>query len=503
MHRTRPAGPRKPRRIRLQVEQLEARNVLAPTTALNDLGTGLYMGSEGGLYPNGTDMRPPAVETNAENIASQITPLDMNGNPDPVNGKVVMISIGMSITHLDFNSGPDSFEPRAQADPATNSKLVIVDGAQSGQTIEKWTDPNAGTWKVVDGRLGLAGVVPKQVQVVWLKQIEGTPARLGSFPTWAQTFQRDLETVARNIKTRYPNAKIAYVSSRSHAFTSNPSTASPEPYDFESGYSVKWMIQDQINGTGNLNWNASQGTVVAPFLSWGPYLWANGSTPRSDGFQWVRSDYQADATHPTPSGVHKVADQLLAFFKTDPTATGWYLKPTPAGQGPTVIASANVTSGASGLTVNFTASATAVTGSISQYVWTFDDGDFSYNQNPTKTFYGPGTYHVHLNVFDSSGNWTETTLPITISSGTSPAESVAELPSATTPPSWLARYVTDTGVATPKAIVSMPAVAQSKQVLPVNGAPAANNAPPKTADGASAPATTEEWEGLKDVFGEL
>lgn len=503
MHRTRPAGLRKPRRIRLQVEQLEARNVLAPTTALNDLGTSLYQGYEGGLYPNGTDMRPAAVEANAENVASQITPLDSNGNPNSTTGKIVMISIGMSIAHLDFNSGPDSFEPLAASDAATSSQLVIVDGAQNGKTAGAWVDPNADTWKTVNGRLALQGVTAKQVEVVWVKECEAYPNRYGGFPNSAQFLQSDLESIARNITTNYPNAKIAYYSSRSHAFTQNPATVSPEPWDFETGYSVKWMVEDQINGNGNLNWNQNNGPVVAPFLSWGPYLWANSSSPRSDGFQWVRSDYQADATHPTPSGVHKVADQLLAFFKTDPTTTGWYLKPTAAGQGPTVTASANVTSGAPGLTVNFTASATAVTGTISQYVWTFDDGDFSYSQNPTKTFYGPGTYHVHLNVFDSSGNWTLTTIPITISSGNGPTFSVAAPLGAPAPAAWLARYAAETGISPVRAGATTPAAHRPGQTAAVNVTPAVNHLVQKAVDGASPPAATEEWEGLKDVFGEL
>jgi PKD repeat protein len=410
----------------------------------------------------------------------------------------------MSIAHLDFNSGPDSFEPRAVSDAATSSQLVIVDGAQNGKTANTWVDPNAATWKTVNGRLALQGVTPKQVEVVWVKECEAYPNRYGGFPNSAQYLQSDLESIARNITTNYPNAKIAYYSSRSHAFTQNPATVSPEPWDFETGYSVKWMIEDQINGNGNLNWDPNKGPVQAPFLSWGPYLWANGSSPRSDGFQWVRSDYQADATHPTPSGVHKVADQLLAFFKTDPTTTGWYLKTTPAGQGPTVTASADVTSGAPGLTVNFTASATAVTGTISQYVWTFDDGDFSYNQNPTKTFYGPGTYHVHLNVFDSSGNWTPTTLAITISSGMRPAVSVAALPAATASLAPLGRFVAEPGISSAKTGATTPEADRSMQAVPNSVSTVVNHPVQKDADGASSSAATEEWvEGLKDVFGEL
>jgi hypothetical protein len=67
--------------------------------------------------------------------------------------------------------------------------------------------------------------------------------------------------------------------------------------------------------------------VKAPLLLWGPYLWADGVTPRKgDGLVWERKDLAADGVHPSPSGRQKVADQLLKFFKTDPSARTWFVK---------------------------------------------------------------------------------------------------------------------------------------------------------------------------------
>src|SRR6516165_1872985 len=57
------------RTTHLEVERLESREVLSgtgPSTPLNDLGTGFYNGQEGGLYPNGTDVRPASMEAAAE-----------------------------------------------------------------------------------------------------------------------------------------------------------------------------------------------------------------------------------------------------------------------------------------------------------------------------------------------------------------------------------------------------------------------------------------------------
>src|SRR5260370_828220 len=100
-----------PRATRLQVERLERRDLLSTTLIpLNELGTGTYQGYEGGLYPNGSNTPPAATEASALSLAQQIVPLDAAGNPDPVNGKIVMISIGMSNTNEEFsgqlNIGP-------------------------------------------------------------------------------------------------------------------------------------------------------------------------------------------------------------------------------------------------------------------------------------------------------------------------------------------------------------------------------------------------------------
>jgi lysophospholipase L1-like esterase len=67
--------------------------------------------------------------------------------------------------------------------------------------------------------------------------------------------------------------------------------------------------------------------VKAPLLLWGPYLWADGTTPRkADGLVWERDDLAGDGTHPSQSGRRKVADQLLKFVKTDPLAATWFVK---------------------------------------------------------------------------------------------------------------------------------------------------------------------------------
>jgi len=252
------------------------------------------------------------------------------------------------------------------------------------------------------------------VQVAWMKQLLATAATYGAFPAHAQALQGMLEQIARNTKTLYPNMQLLYISCRSRAYTSDPTTFCPDPYAYETGWSTKWAIQDQIGGTNNLNYNPTNGPVVSPWLSWGPYLWADGTNPRSDGLVWLCSDVQSDYLHPSTSGVYKVAGELLSFFKTDPTATPWFLKPTATP--PVLSVSATPTNSVAPLTVNFSAVASNGLGAVTNIVWTFDDGDFAYETtNPAKIFPAPGTYQVHVTAEDAAGNAATTTTVITVS----------------------------------------------------------------------------------------
>jgi len=91
---------------------------------------------------------------------------------------------------------------------------------------------------------------------------------------------------------------------------------------------VKWLIQAQITQmsgggidprAGDLNYNG-----VAPWVAWGPYLWADGLTPRSDGLTWACSDLESDGTHTSQSGEQKVGSMLLNFFLNSPQASPWF-----------------------------------------------------------------------------------------------------------------------------------------------------------------------------------
>jgi hypothetical protein len=160
-----------------------------------------------------------------------------------------------------------------------------------------------------DMRIGQADGTYLQVQVAWVKQ---TQTGGGDFPGKALELQGHLETIARNLKSHYPNIKIAFFSSRTRSYTYWRGL-SPEPQAYETGFAVKWMIEKQINGEPSLNYDPANGEVKAPFLSWGPYLWIDGMNPNSDGLTWEASDMAEDCTHPSQKGSGKIGQILLDF----------------------------------------------------------------------------------------------------------------------------------------------------------------------------------------------
>jgi len=217
-----------------------------------------------------------------------------------------------------------TFIPLANAATSKNPDLLIINGAQGGQTAAIIQDSTAFFWDTLDARLSRAGVTPLQVQVAWLKEANANPT--APFPTHAETLQAQLAQITRVAKNRYPNLKIIYLASRIYGGYAS-TTLNPEPYAYESGFSVKWLIEEQINSEPTLNYDSAQGQVLAPWLSWGPYLWADGLVPRSDSLIWLCSDFSTnDGTHPSATGREKVANLLVDFFKSDSTAIPWFVK---------------------------------------------------------------------------------------------------------------------------------------------------------------------------------
>jgi hypothetical protein len=310
--------------------------------ALTDMGQRTYKGFTGGLYPGGNDA-PAAHAAAGVQRAQLIVPLDAGGNPSP-GGKYVLLSMGMSNTTQEFCSGSSAlpcdagtFMALAASDPAVNhTTLAIVNGAAGSQVSESWDAPTDANYdRVRDTRLAPLGLTEQQVQVVWVKVARPGPiVALPDANADAYLLERDMGNILRAIRVRYPNARQVFFSSRIYAGYAT-TTLNPEPYAYESGFAVKWVIEAQIRQreTGAIV-DARAGDLaydsVAPWAAWGPYLWAEGQYARSDGLTWVPADFAADGTHPATPGRGKVGAALLAFFKTSAFTRCWFLATAPS-----------------------------------------------------------------------------------------------------------------------------------------------------------------------------
>ncbi|HEX4149605.1 MAG TPA: hypothetical protein VHY20_11485 [Pirellulales bacterium] len=310
---------------------------------LSDMGGSTkYQGFAGGLYPEGSNVRPTAHEQAGLELAKTMQPLDANGQPQSA-GKIGLLTVGFSNT-LQCSRG---FIEVAAEDKSINPHVVIVNGAQGGRSAFMTQNPKDGAvgeqyWNKIVDQLRAAGLTPAQVQVVWLKQTDANlnpgmlknmhlPAYdsplLQGFPKGQQTYEAELKQIVRVIHTLFPQVRLTYVSSRSYGgWTSHGGNS--EPWSYETGFGVKWLIEAQLKGEADLNFDPAKGAVAAPWLSWGPYLWANGAKPRGDGLTVVYEDYSdKDHMHHSPQGIRKMGQRLVDFFKTDATTKTWFLAP--------------------------------------------------------------------------------------------------------------------------------------------------------------------------------
>ncbi len=305
---------------------------------LTDLLARTYYGNAGGIYPGGINQPPTQHDSVARARRNLIKPLDVNGDESPF-GKYVLLSIGMSNATQEWcsqNSGPPcapwTFMGKAATDPTINHySLVIVNGAADGQDAAAWTSPSSASYdRIKLGRLAPLGLSENQVQVAWVKLDDQKPSlSLPADSADANILLTNLALVMRALRVRYPYLRLVFLSSRiygGYAMTD----LNPEPYAYESGFSVKWLIESQINEMHGLPPNPHVGTLnytskAAPLILWGPYMWANGTTARSDGLSWERADFEEDGMHPSQSGEAKVSQRLIDFFKNSPYTRCWFV----------------------------------------------------------------------------------------------------------------------------------------------------------------------------------
>ena len=264
---------------------------------LTDMGNRRYRGHRGGLYPGGVN-RPPQKYLRSALAASK--------RVQPIDGKIVLLSLGMSNASDEFSA----FKRSADRDPQKNSSLVVVDGAQDGFDSRRarsqpafWNnvdqrladaerDAGAGSGRLAEaGRRGRAAPIPERRA----RAPVGPPGdhQDHASPLSEREARLPLEPHVRRLRDHRPQSRAGGLRQRLRGSRSHP--------------------------------GADQRQAEGPTPPLGPVLWTDGLAGRSDGLVWTCEDVEEDGTHPSRSGIQKVVNLLTTFFKTDPTARRWYV----------------------------------------------------------------------------------------------------------------------------------------------------------------------------------
>jgi hypothetical protein len=281
--------------------------------------------------------------------------------------------------------------------PLVGSHVFVFNGALGQQTLDHWDPTDKGyfwthntcDWDLyntynpecnyyrVQTDLATNSFSEKQVQAIFIKTSDSYPQcdlkdlycnhnitdtpdayqseiYLGDILRYLKCCTLDANHHSTGIP-RYPNLKQVFVTSRIYGGYANGNAVHTclmtEPFAYEEGFGVQRLIVARIDRNisdyaGDVRYPES-----APWVDWGPYLWASGTTARSDGLAWCNGQflfqchfgdrdvrygdlayptiYWGDFTHPALTGLQKVANQLVNFVSgstVSPFVSGWITK---------------------------------------------------------------------------------------------------------------------------------------------------------------------------------
>jgi hypothetical protein len=220
----------------------------------------------------------------------------------------VSVSNGYGAWHRgDESDTSTTFMTRANANPARNPKLFVACGFEyqlpggNGGTGDPGT--HSVFYRSLDRALRQQGITPRQVQIVWLcMPVSGRswgtnlPPEARTLPADAKPSQQAWKEIVHAIHVRYPKVRIIYSSTKGAMHMSARDDAEfdggpIEPWNHDAAWGVKWVIEDQINGAPDLNFDPARGPVKAPWLSWGR---TSGAT------RTAHPDIATDSSGPAP-----------------------------------------------------------------------------------------------------------------------------------------------------------------------------------------------------------
>ena len=285
------------------------------STPLNDLKKNKYRDSVGGLYPGGLNHPYGTYASDLGTASKRIIPIDTFGNAS-ATGYILFLSLGGSTGGHNMMALRD----KTIDNPKTNPYLKLLNGNNgTGQgSLNSIAKPDAPYWDHVSQSLTATKSSYRQVQVIYL-ETEDSSVNV-NWPDRPLEVKELLESALRNIKIKFPNIKIVYVLGRTQTFDVT-ATWNKEPCPYYFGWSCKWAIQDQMNGTPGTRYKGNK--AVAPMLAWGFYQWADTIPRKTDGFYWLPTE-TADGLHANEEGQDTLSNRFQNFLLTDKYAATWY-----------------------------------------------------------------------------------------------------------------------------------------------------------------------------------
>ncbi|MBA3913049.1 MAG: hypothetical protein H0X25_04150, partial [Acidobacteriales bacterium] len=270
--------------------------------------------------------------------------------------------------------------------------VVLFNGAFGGLTIDTWDPTSNGYFATHDCKfdntntldpecdynrvrnlLNTNGYTEKQVQAIFYKvanefpqcDLKHTAGFCSSQATLADAYlveqylgrilrylQKGLPNSNPPVPQRYTNLQQVFFTSRIYGGyavrppiqTPNDQVGcqSPEPYAYETGFSIQRATRAQIDSTADIYSGAlhfdpnSAQNSDAPWFDWGPYLWANSVNASSNGLNYcdhgstapsclgnggdvrygdpLAPNYWGDHVHPTYNAQSKITPVLRNFL---------------------------------------------------------------------------------------------------------------------------------------------------------------------------------------------
>lgn len=288
---------------------------------ITDLGTDKYRGAMGGLYPDGSNTRPPDYLAKCIEHVQAIQPLDHEGEFSE-DGRIVMLGIGASNPGSEFQK----FKEISEYFEPLNDQLSILNVSEPSVGIQEMYNVSEDYWEYVDDIITSNGLTAAQVQVIWIEE-ENTDVGDTTFPAAAVDLVNDYLNLLQVIHILFPNTQICYLTARAYSGYATADAGLNNglkyPRDYMNGWALKWFIENVINN--ELGYDFNEPDAQIPLVTWGTYHWTDGSTPREDGlFLDCDLDVGPDGLHLTGSGELKMGNLMFNYFSTDTTAKYWF-----------------------------------------------------------------------------------------------------------------------------------------------------------------------------------